>query len=489
MHSAGGDTTHCFDRFVLQPAERRLLANGVPVPIGPRAFDVLSLLVEHAGHLVSKDLLLTTVWPRVVVEENALQVQISALRKVLGRAAIATVSGRGYRFTLGVDTETSLPTTGHGQGLASGALPQALTSFVGREKELVELTRLVREARLLTLTGAGGCGKTRLALRLAIGVTSMFADGVWLVELAALTDPAAVPNATAQVLGLQVSPTTPPTQAIANHLGPRRVLLVLDNAEHLRDACAQLADTLLKHCPHASMMVTSRESLGITGELTFRVPSLSVPAPGNDDTPELVVQYESVRLFVSRARLQRPHFAVTALNAAAIASICRRLDGIPLAIELAAARIRAMAPEEIDRRLDRRFSLLTDGSRTALPRHRTLQSLIDWSYDLLDDAEKVMFSRVSVFADGWTLDAAEQICGARDCRSLGSARSPGISRRQKPGAGRRPRRNDPVPPTGDDASIRRRAVARKRGRSRLAQPPPGSFHGTGQAARATAPKS
>ena len=411
-------SNHRFDRFLLQPMERRLLADGTEVSLGPRAFDVLVLLVQNAGRLVTKDRLLSVVWPRVVVEENALQAQVSMLRKVLGRDAIATVSGRGYRFTASVVPEAASIVAGDQPATSLRALPAPLTSFVGRQKELVELSQLLRNARLLTLTGSGGCGKTRLALQVASGVGSMFADGVLLVELAALSDPELVPQALAGALELPITSPRPLVDVIAAHLASRQMLIVLDNAEHLLEASARLADELLKRCARVALLVTSRESLGITGELTFRVPSLSVPDVAVEATPGQVLQYESVRLFVARAQLQRPHFAVTEQNAPALASLCRRLDGIPLAIELAAARLRAMAPEEIDRRLDRRFSLLIDGSRTAMPRHRTLQSLIDWSYDLLDAPEQALFCRVAVFADGWTLEAGESVCAAEDAERL-----------------------------------------------------------------------
>ena len=397
-----------FASFELQPDERRLLDAGVPVALGPRAFDLLVALVERAGHLVTKDELLERVWPKVIVEEAALQMQISTLRKVLGRDAIVTVTARGYRFVLeatcvGVEEVSGKTALTHN-------LPQPLSSFVGREKQILELQGLLRGTRLLTLTGSGGCGKTRLAMHIAAELMGEYPDGVRLVELAALADPQLVPDAVARVLGLKEQSGKALVQTIADHLVSSNLLLVLDNAEHVLEACAQLSHALLSVCPALRILATSRERLGIVGELTYRVPSLSMPDPEQAITPEQVSRHESARLFIERAQLQQPRFIVTPENAPALASICCRLDGIPLAIELAAARVRLMPVEEVSRRLDQRFDLLTGGSRTALPRHRTLRSLIDWSYDLLNGPEQALFCRVSIFSGGWTLDAAQSVC-------------------------------------------------------------------------------
>jgi non-specific serine/threonine protein kinase len=408
MPAAAPPVRHRFGRFELQPDEQRLLDDGVPVAIGPRAFDLLATLVERAGHLLTKDELLERVWPKVIVEEAALQMQISALRKVLGRDAIVTVTGRGYRFAHTVTSVDAEPTAS--PLVPRHNLPQPLTSFIGRENQISELKELLGSARLLTLTGSGGCGKTRLAMQLAADLTGAYPDGIWIVEFAAVADPAQVPQAVAQVLGLKEQPGRHLTRTIAEHLAPRHLLLVLDNAEHVLEACAQVSDAMLRGCARLSVLVTSRERLGIVGELTYRVPSLTAPGPEQQATRERASAYESVRLFVERAQLQQPQFVVTDGNAAAVASICQRLDGIPLAIELAAARVRSMPVEEVSRRLDQRFDLLTGGSRTALPRHQTLRSLIDWSYDLLSDAEQVLLCRASIFSGGWTLEAAAQVC-------------------------------------------------------------------------------
>jgi len=395
-----------FGPFELQPDNRRLLKDGATISLRPRAFDLLAALVERAGHLVTKDELLDQVWPKMVVEEAALHVQVSALRKVLGADAITTVSGRGYQFTLPV-------TKGDGEANRASRskhnLPYRLTSFVGREQEIAQLGELVTAHRLVTLTGAGGAGKTRLAIEVA-SRTDVFPDGVWLVELGALSDPRLVPQAVAQALALPDQPARPVIETLNEYLGSKKLLLVLDNVEHLLEGCVHLVDEIVRRSPDIAVLVTSRERLGITGELTYRVPSLTVPGTNETLTPETVLPYEGVRLFVDRAKLVRPDFHVTTENTAAVASICARLDGMPLAIELAAPRLRSMSVEELSQRLDQRFALLTDGSPTELPRHRTLRSTIDWSYDLLTDVEQAMLRRVSVFAGGWTLAAAEHVC-------------------------------------------------------------------------------
>ncbi len=289
-------------------------------------------------------------------------------------------------------------------------LPLQLTSFIGRDKELAEVKALVDKTKLLTLTGSAGCGKTRLALQVAADLLDEFPDGVWLVELAPLAEAGLVSHTVAQALGIREESGKSPAETLADHLKARRLLLVMDNCEHLLDDCAKLADATLRNCPRVRILATSREALGIAGELTCRVPSLSLPDPKRDTTPESLSHYEAVRLFMDRARSHQPHFAITSENAPAVASICHRLDGIPLAIELAAARIQAMSVEQVEHRLDQRFRLLTGGSRTALPRQQTLRSLIDWSYDLLTDAEKALLCRISVFMGGWTLEAAEGVC-------------------------------------------------------------------------------
>ncbi|MSP12497.1 MAG: adenylate/guanylate cyclase domain-containing protein, partial [Chloroflexi bacterium] len=289
-------------------------------------------------------------------------------------------------------------------------LPVQLTSFIGREKEMADIKRLLPSTHLLTLTGVGGTGKTRLSLQVAADLLEEFADGVWLVELAPLADPALVPQAVATALGVREESGRPLLATLTDYLRAKHLLLILDNCEHLVAACIQVAEALLRACPHLKMLATSREALGITGESIFHVPSLPLPDPLRLPPVETLTQYEAIRLFIDRAVAVKSDFTVTNANAPAVAQICHRLDGIPLAIELAAARVRALSVEQISKRLDDRFRLLTGGSRSALPRQQTLAALIDWSYNLLTAPERALLQRLSVFAGGWSLEAAEQVC-------------------------------------------------------------------------------
>jgi predicted ATPase/class 3 adenylate cyclase/Tfp pilus assembly protein PilF len=305
-------------------------------------------------------------------------------------------------------------------------LPLQLTSFIGRERELAEATELLsRDAkqRLVTLTGPGGCGKTRLALQVASELLEDHTDGAWLVRLEDLTDPTLVPQAVATALGVREEPGRAITQTLTSYLERKDTLLVLDNCEQVVAACATLAETLLRSCPGLRILATSREALRVGGETVRRVPSLSLPDPerwlsaGGEPEGNLT-QYDAARLFIERALAVDPAFAVTNANAPAVAQICHRLDGIPLAIELAAARVRHLSVVQIMDRLDDRFRLLTGGSRTALPRHQTLRAAVDWSYDLLSEPEQVLLRRLSVFAGGFTLEAVEAICAGEDLDAL-----------------------------------------------------------------------
>jgi predicted ATPase/DNA-binding CsgD family transcriptional regulator len=299
-------------------------------------------------------------------------------------------------------------------------LPAPLTSFIGRERETADVARMLGTTRLLTLTGAGGCGKTRLALEVARRPVAEYADGVWLVELAPLADPALVPRAIADAVGAPEPVGRPPLDALVDHLRDKAGLLVLDNCEHLVEACALAAERLLRACPALRLLATSREALRVGGETTWRVPSLSLPAEACP-TVEAVARSEAGRLFAERAAAAVVGFALTEENAAAVGQICQRLDGIPLAIELAAARMPVLSVEEIAARLDEafgprsgRFRLLTGGSRTALPRQQTLRATVDWSHELLSEPERTLLRRLSVFAGGWTLEAAEAVAGVGD---------------------------------------------------------------------------
>ena len=289
-------------------------------------------------------------------------------------------------------------------------LPQQATSFVGREQVMAEVKRLLEKTRLLTLTGSGGTGKTRLSLQVATEVLEEYEDGVWLVELAPISEPVLVPQAVATVLGIKEEPGKPLTQTLVDALKPKHRLLLLDNCEHLLAACADLADAVLRGCPKVRILASSREGLNISGELTYPIPSLSLPDARKLPPVESLTKYEAVRLFIERAGFSQPGFTLTYQNAPAVAHVCCRLDGLPLAIELAAARVKTLPIEKLSERLDDRFRLLTGGSRTALPRQQTLRATIDWSYELLSEPERLLLQRLCVFAGGWTLEAAEAVC-------------------------------------------------------------------------------
>jgi predicted ATPase/class 3 adenylate cyclase len=291
-------------------------------------------------------------------------------------------------------------------------LPIQLTNFIGRAREIAEIKRLLGAARLVTLTGSGGAGKTRLALQVAADVVEGYPEGVWLAEFAPIAAPALVPKTVASALNVPEQPTRDMIETLVDALRPKALLLVLDNCEHLLAACGDLAVALLRNCPRVRILATSREGLGVPGESLWRVPSLSMPEDIRHLPPsEELVLYDAVRLFIDRAVAAAPGFIVTNENAPAVAQVCQRLDGIPLAIELAAARVKVLAVEQIAVRLDDRFRLLTGGSRIVLPRQQTLRAAIDWSYNLLSEPERVLLRRLAVFAGGWTLEAAEAICG------------------------------------------------------------------------------
>src|SRR5580693_8682593 len=408
-----------FGRFQVLPHRREFLAEGVPVPLGSRAFDVLMVLIEAGGELVTKDEILSRVWPGMVVEEHSLQFHISALRKVLGedRGFIKTISGRGYRFVADITAAAGEQEALPDQGAALAPLPEAenptnlpspTSGLIGREAELAEATALVTAHRLVTLVGAGGIGKSRLGREVARHMLPRFADGVWVAELGLLSDPDLVPVTVATTLGLELAAGAVTPERVAAALGAKQLLLVLDNCELVIDAAARMAEVLLRANPTAQVMATSREPLRAEDEYLYRVPPLAAPPEGTEDIEDLL-GYGGVQLFVARVRATEPHFAPDQRIAGDIAAICRRLDGIALAIELAAARAAALGVRGVAAHLDDRFHLLIGGRRTALPRHQTLRSTLDWSYDLLPERERVVFRRVSIFADGFGLKAATAV--------------------------------------------------------------------------------
>jgi predicted ATPase/DNA-binding winged helix-turn-helix (wHTH) protein len=413
-----------FGRFSVLPRRREVLADGQPLKLRGRAFDVLMALIEASGAVVDKNTLMHRVWPARIVGENSLQAQISALRKAFAadRDLIRTIAGRGYQFTGVIRTVSARhdlhATAGTPQPASAPSrpptnVPQPVSELIGRAVELDEILDLSTSHRLVTLVGPGGIGKTRLGSEVARHLLSRFADGVWVAELAPLRDPGLVPATVATALGVEVSGGAGSVERLANALGRKQLMLVLDNCEHVVDAAAQTAEALLRGNRATRVIATSREPLRAEGEWVFPVPPLAVPNesnPGGEDP----LRYGSVRLFVERARAVEPRFSLDERVAEAISAICRRLDGIPLAIELAAARASALGIEELASRLDASFDLLAGGRRTALPRHRTLRATLDWSYDLLPEIERIILRRLSVFAGGFTLEAAKLVTGSTE---------------------------------------------------------------------------
>jgi predicted ATPase len=389
-----------FGRFRVVPHRRELLADGAPIALGNRAFDALLVLIDAGGTVLDKDELLRRVWPDRVVEENNLQAQISALRKAFGadRDLIRTVAGRGYQFTGEIRAADRPPPA------PASSLPDPVSELIGRDQPVREVLALVTSHRLVTLTGTGGIGKTRLALEVARRLLPRFADGAGLAELGPLTDPQLVPGTVAGALRRTPVNGTASLESVVATLAGRQVLVVLDNCEHLAEAAAHMAEALLRAGPAVCVIATSREPLRATGEHVYRVPSLDVPDAKTN--VEDVLLHGAVQLFVARAQAAEPRFVLDRRVAPAVAAICRHLDGLPLAIELAAARVAAFGADGVASRLDDRFRLLTGGSRTALPRQRTLRATLDWSHDLLAGPERVLFRRLAVMAGSFSLDAA-----------------------------------------------------------------------------------
>ncbi len=405
-----------FGPFQLDPHARELRVGGVPLHLGSRAFDLLLVLVRARGELVTKDEVLRRVWAGLVVEENNLQVQVSALRKALGadRDLIRTVAGRGYRFTGEIRTPAAFVDARSGPGVVPTEPPARpptnlsapVSELIGRDIDLEQAAGLLAANRLVTLIGAGGIGKTRLGREIARHRLPAFDGGVWLAELAPLSDPGLVPATVAAALGLEVA--APSVAAVAAALDAQPRLVVLDNCEHVIAAAARMAEALLGASASLRVLATSREPLRAEGECVYRVPPLELPAELVDDAADLL-RAGAVRLFVVRARAADPGFAPDARTMKVIAAVCRRLGGTPLAIELAAARAAALGVDEIAARLDDRFTLLTSGRRTALPRHRTLLATLDWSYDLLPERERAVLRRLAVFPGAFSLSAASAV--------------------------------------------------------------------------------
>ncbi len=430
-------TVHRFGRFEVHRVERSLLIDGQPAAIGSRAFDLLLALIDQPDRLLTKSDLLDRVWPGLVVEENNLQTQVSSLRKLLGAEAIATIPGRGYRFALVPDPAAAAPqrdTAPSPRGAMADCLPllpAALGALLGRDDDLRALAALLPAQRLVTLLGAGGIGKSALALATAHAARRTFADGVVWVELAPIGDAALVPGAIAQALQLALS--TPPAAALAallHHLASQRLLLVLDNAEHLADATASLAAAVLAAAPGVHLLVTSQAPLRLDAEHLFRLDPLAVPTAAQPISAELALASGAVALFAQQARAANRHFLLDDRNAQTVVDLCRQLDGLPLAIKLAAARLPLLGLQGLAARLGERLvqqagvapghpaetpqaeptadrlQWLAGGGRSVPARHQTLRAALDWSHGLLTPTEQLVFRRLGVFVGGFALEAA-----------------------------------------------------------------------------------
>src|SRR5712672_3451965 len=404
-----------FGPYRLLAAQRLLLEGDTPVRLGSRAFDTLAALVGRAGEVVGKEELIARVWPQTFVEDANLKIQVSALRRALGdghagRRFIVTVPGRGYNFVAPVSLEEP-PRAALPPAVGSASvhnLPLAMTRMIGRDETVAALVSRLSRQRLVTILGPGGIGKTTLALAVAERMIADYEHGVWLVDLAPLGDPRLVPSAVATVLGLEVRTDNPLPGLIAS-LRNRRMLLLLDNCEHVIDAAASLAAAVLSGAPRVNILATSRETLGIAGEAQYRLGPLGSPPTSSGLTAAEAAAFPAVQLFVERVAAIVEDFAMTDANARPIVEICRRLDGLPLAIEFAAPRVEVLGVEGLAAGLDHSLPLLTARRRTAMPRHRTMRAVIDWSYGLLSEDEQLFLRALGIFAGGFTVEAAAAI--------------------------------------------------------------------------------
>jgi non-specific serine/threonine protein kinase len=413
VSASGGILAHESGLLLLDLSRRELRASGVSVPIGGRAFELLAILAQSGEELVSKDELMRRVWPGAIVEENTLQAQIAAIRRALGadRDSLKTVSGRGYRL---VGKWTPQAATGSTPPPSAEPTPVVVTrssrtnlpvrpiDLIGRAFAAHHLEQVLTARRLVTLTGPGGIGKTALALQVAQAVSTNSHVDAYLVDLAPISDPRLVPSAIAGILDVRLSNEESDAASVARAIGERRLLLVIDNCEHLIDAVASMTEIMIQTCVSVSVLATSRENLRIVGEYIYRVGSLSIPTE-QDLEPDVILSQSAVQLFIARINAAQAAFTPDPANLQQVAAVCRRLDGIPLAIEFAAARAATLGLAQVVARLDDRFGLLTAGRRTALPRQQTLRATLDWSYELLSEWERRLLRRVAIFPAGFTL--------------------------------------------------------------------------------------
>jgi predicted ATPase/DNA-binding winged helix-turn-helix (wHTH) protein len=407
--------TFSFGPFCLLPTQRLLLESGKPLRLGSRALDILITLVERPGELVSKEELMARVWPNMFVEPANLTVHVAALRRVLGdgRAGnryLVNIPGRGYRFVASVSVGEA-----HPPSLSQTAtrkdkhnLPTQVTRLVGRAATIRTLAVQLSEKRFLTIIGAGGIGKTSVALALAEELAGDYEHGVWLVDLTRVSDPHGVAKALATALGLKVS-SEDPIPSLLRSLHGKQMLLVFDSCEHVLDAAASLTVGVLRSAPGTRILATSREPLRAEGENSYRLPTLQIPPLSSRLAAAEALRFSAVELFVQRAAARLDDFELVDADVPFVVDLCRKLDGIALAIEFAAARIDTLGVRRLSARLQDSMQLLTVGYRTALPRHQTLRAMLDWSFDWLPEAERVVLSRLSVFAGEFALEAASMV--------------------------------------------------------------------------------
>lgn len=395
--------------------------------MGSRAFDIIERLAESGGQFVSKDELVARVWRGAAVDDNTLRVHVHAIRKALGsdRALLKTAAGRGYRLLGRWTAKADGVAVAEGERVVSpqlsgwnaeNNLPAATSNTVGRSAALRHLKNLVSAFRIVSVTGPGGIGKTTVVLELARDLLDEFDKSVFLVELGALSDPELVPSAVGRALGLVAEGKRLTADGVARAIGTSKLLLVLDNCEHLIDAVADLAEDVVQQCPRVSILVTSREILKIDGERVYRLPPLEIPEE-NGMMPERLLECSAVELFVERTTSLDDRFVLSENNSSAVATICRHLDGIPLAIEFAAGRTATLGLQQVVADLGDRFNLLTSRRRTAIPRHKTLRAVLDWSYDLLSEPEQRLLRSFGVFAGPFSLEDASAVSGSLDAAS------------------------------------------------------------------------
>src|SRR5258708_5571070 len=414
-----------FGPYRLLAAQRLLLEGDRPVRLGSRAFDILAALVERAGEVVGKEQLIARAWPQTYVEEANLKIQMSALRRAIGDGQgghryIVNVPGRGYNFVAPVRREepsrAPLPRTV--ASTSAHNLPFAVTKVIGREEPVAALISRLSRQRLVTIVGPGGIGKTTVALAVAERMMASYEHGVWLIDLAPLSDPRLVPSAVATVLGLEMR-SDDPLPALVAALRDKRILLVIDNCEHVIEAVASLAATLLGGIPGVNILATSREPLGVVGEREYHLEPLGSPQASSRITASEAMAFPAVQLFVERAAAIVEDFALIDANARAVVEICRRLDGLPLAIEFAAPRVEVLGIEGLAARLDDSLQFLGSRRRSTMPRHRTMRAVVDWSYGLLSEDEQLLFRALGIFAGGFTVEAAAAV--AMDAANTGTA--------------------------------------------------------------------